>query len=611
MIDPANPASKFGEAAVGAASQTACLVAAAVSDVVHWTYFAPAALVVALAALSAAIFKPYRKWRRAWLSSLVADAMREMRRERARSRRRAIRLSGPAMWNAAYNRVFQLISLAADYLLIRAPQKLRDNYIPSFTSFLLVLVVLILVAVLPHPPSITMKMENLLDIWHYLKTDLDDKTTVPQMLGGLIAIIIALIVFVAESIRSSKHADEKRVLLRISRLWILTLIITLMPIAAILFHPTELTLIVTIGIALMTIWAFGSVLQNLLNVEAGSANQQAFLRSRVRATVLSSARERVGNKILSDKLGPGKEVGLGFTLGKTWLPNKSNAYEFIEAPRDGILSDINLNELKKLGEFLRQARGSQMLGLRAGREGQTVAQPTRPTEDGDDAYLIRRFQEDVPEDTIFSPGKSILAIPKSLASADPSVFAEANSRVAHIFRFSSGEAPSVAFRNEMQSTKDRLIAAIRSYSLGEINELTDSYTLVAEEFLTTINDLGGSYTAEQARSERSSMFTSGWSEVRWLVGDVRDFIIAASDADSANVIGKIIYLPYRIATRSLQAGDHLLFQEFLAFASFIYFLGISKPADSEAGKLMIERSLRYLKELSSYYVQPLLAREDG
>ena len=140
--------------------------------------------------------------------------------------------------------------------------------------------------------------------------------------------------------------------------------------------------------------------------------------------------------------------------------------------------------------------------------------------------------------------------------------------------------------------------------MGEVEELTATYMLVAEEFLTTLNELGGGYTAEQARNERGALF-QGWNEVRWLVSDIRELIMVASDTDNANVIEKISYLPYAIAARAIQAGDHLLFQELLSFATFIYWLAAAKPPSSSARSIMIERSWRFLKELSDFYVQPL------
>ena len=49
----------------------------------------------------------------------------------------------------------------------------------------------------------------------------------------------------------------------------------------------------------------------------------------------------------------------------------------------------------------------------------------------------------------------------------------------------------------MESTKDRLITAIRGASLGAIEDLKQTYLLIAEEFLTILNELGGGYGMAQ------------------------------------------------------------------------------------------------------------------
>lgn len=163
----------------------------------------------------------------------------------------------------------------------------------------------------------------------------------------------------------------------------------------------------------------------------------------------------------------------------------------------------------------------------------------------------------------------------------------------------------------MQTTKDRLIKAIRSGSMGEVDDLRQTYLLVAEEFLTTLNDLGGGYTAEQARNEQNSFPFEGWNEVSWLRQDVRDLLVVATETDNWDVTSKIAYLPFAIAARALRARDHLLFQEFLNFAGFLYTLGRRRPPGSKVRGPLIERSSRYLKELMDYYVDAPLNEEVG
>ena len=197
----------------------------------------------------------------------------------------------------------------------------------------------------------------------------------------------------------------------------------------------------------------------------------------------------------------------------------------------------------------------------------------------------------------------MLAIPREFA-ADSGFVNEISKRASQAFKLTDAEPSSVAFRREMQGTKDQLIAAIRSASSGAVDELRSTFLEVAEEFLETLHQLGGGYSAEQARKERANFF-EGWNEIRWLVRDVRELILVSGRTENTDIIGSIAFLPFAIATRAVVAKDHLLFEEFTPFAPFIYALAVEKPKDSSVRQYMIGRSWRYLYELCEYYVLPI------
>lgn len=584
----------------------------------RWSYF----WVVVLAAAALLIFVPihrsYTQWRKGWLSGLIEDSLNEMRRRRlAQGTQELTRNLSPThipRW--VRHLVFLSIKGAVTYISRDFWVALRAWYLPSLASAAVVVLVLALILFVPNPPQHATVLLHPTLWWSTVSANMASDDSIEKIFEGLIIVVIALIVFVAESIRGSRTSDEKRVLLRISMLWLLALLITAVPFGF-LYPPATGLMAALVGfIAVLTAFAFGRVLGNLLSSEASSSAQRAFLRSRIRENIINSARQRVGNRILFDKLGPDKEIRIDSTVSKSWLPGGSAQYVYVDATAAGILSDINLDELGQLAKFLEQKRRELNPVPAPSGSGVTAAAPRmrhggRNQRDREsNAYLIRRFQEQMPEaDSIFARDRSVLAIPRQLAQR-PDVIAEARARAGQIFRFSSAAPPSEAFRHEMQSTKDRLIEALRNGAVGEVDDLCQTYLLVAEEFLTTLNELGGGYTAEQARQERSDFF-SGWNEVRWLREDLRELMIKAADTDNWEVISKIAYLPFAISARAIQCGDHLLFQEFLSFASLLYSLGQSRPPDSRARSRMIQRSWRAVKELMDFYIQARLTEESA
>ena len=437
-----------------------------------------------------------------------------------------------------------------------------------------------------------------------------------KILDGLIAIVIALIFFIAESIRSGKSSDEKRVLLKVSNLWLLGLLITAIPLVYLYPPGTGLGVLAIVFIAGLTLWTFGRVVILLLSPNAIASAQRTFLRQRIRNVVIASARQRIGNNILSERLGADKDIRMNLTLSKSWLPGAVSKYEFIEAPNKGLLTDVNLDELRRMmtavnmrEEGLRRVPAPTLAQGTAAPRRRRARPASAPPESS--IYLLRRFGEEAPKgDNIFAPDMSILAIRRTVANKD-GLLAELRLRCRRAFKFDEKAPPSSAFRMEMKVTKDRLISAIASGALGEIDELRQTYLDVAEEFLIALNDLGGGYSAEQARKERNTFF-GGWTEVSWLRDDIRDLVEAASRTNVTDIIGKMAFLPFAIATRAFVAGDQLLFQEFMTFGSYIYFLGNAKPAeDKKIADYMKERSWRYIKEVMHFYVETSLNDGDS
>lgn len=578
----------------------------------HWIF--AIAILVALAA--GVVLNGYRKWHQGWLSELVDQRIREIRYERKRDRIRSLQTFSPrSIYWGVRSGTFRSIQRLELYFR-STPRQLKDFYLPSLTSFSAISLVFLIVFLVPHYSDFGAEY-SALNPRSFLKS-LEHEDTAKKIFEGLIVVAVALIIFVAESIRDSTNAERKRVLLRISYLWPLTLAVTLFPLGYLAGELTKFAVLLLVAIAFSAIIAFAKIVRNLLDADAQGRNLRALLKDRIHSLVMDSVRERLGNNILLQRIGPNNQIKINYSLSKSGLEGGAGNYVLIEHPRFGWVSDINFDDLQSLTSLLQtQAR---RLGFEVSEEAKTVSnatirstKPVRPQVQesfSKKIYLLKRYREQLPPDSPFSAsGRAILAIPKEFA-ADPRLVEEVRRRTLQVFRLTSAEPSSEIFRREMQGTKDQLVAAIRSVSLGAIDDLRQTYLGVAEEFLKILHQLGGGYSAEQARNERSNFF-EGWNEIRLLARDVRELLIVSAETNNVDVIGDIAFLPFAIATRAVLARDHLLFEEFTPFASFIYSLGVEKPATSSAREFMIDRSWRYLKELCEFYVLPITLESGG
>jgi hypothetical protein len=583
-----------------------------------WDYFWIASVTIAAIVFAAFVTPVYRRWHKGWLSYQIEVEVASMGRLNKQSRRANWRhlLSPRRIYGRCVHYFFSLIRFNLRYWKRDFWLALRNIYLPSIASVLVVLAVLALILFLPHPP------QHFSILYHWSKWREELKAGFEgglvegfsHLFEGLIVVVIALIVFVAESVRSSKSADEKRVLLKLSNLWLLAVLVTIVPLSFLYPPATVLGATLVVAISALTVLGFARVLQNLLDPERSSAEQKIFLKNRVRSMVYDSVRQRVGNKLLFDFASASSGSGISAVIAPSWLPGRKAKYRIVDAPRSGILSDIHMDRLKKLAKYLASEDSSNEAVTEGTEVGEDVSSPgensPKATQKPLEArtFLLRRFRSEISEDNVFADDKALLAIPNDLAERK-GLLEHVVASIDRIFAFSDAEPPTTAFQREMGSTKDRLIKAMKNSLISEVRELRDIYILVAEEFLTILNELGGGYTAEQAKEERNS-FLDTWSEVRWLTGDVRDLIVVAVATDNLDIVRQMVMMPYLISTRAYQANDQLLFQEFTRFSAFLYNQGADKPIGSPVGDYLKDEATQYLKELFDYFIQNDLGAED-
>jgi hypothetical protein len=223
-------------------------------------------------------------------------------------------------------------------------------------SFIVLFVIISAFFVVPRPPQFSAVSHwRWRNWWQVLAGDLasDNVRMEGLIVGaftGLAVVVIALIVFVAESIRDDKDHERKRVLVQISYLWPLGVAATLIPFGFLWSASRGLTILLEIIVAGVTLVSFARVVRALLDPEARTSDRIKLLRNRVRGMILDSAMERIGRSLLLERLGPGNPIDtLHYLNSPVWI--EDGDYSFIDAPKDGWIDDIQLDELQKLGDL--------------------------------------------------------------------------------------------------------------------------------------------------------------------------------------------------------------------------------------------------------------------
>ena len=130
---------------------------------------------------------------------------------------------------------------------------------------------------------------------------------------------------------------------------------------------------------------------------------------------------------------------------------------------------------------------------------------------------------------------------------------------------------------------------------------------MSEGFLEYLSLCDLKYSYEQAVKERTSL-DGGWEEIKWLSTDIKDLFNIAIENGNLSIIKEIAYLPVAIAWRAIEQDDNYLFQEFLIFSNRYYHFGYINK-DTQTKNFLIDRSWRYLKEISEFFINPNLYKE--
>lgn len=427
--------------------------------------------------------------------------------------------------------------------------------------------------------------------------------------AGIGAIIFALLIFIAESLRDDETKDRARVLLKESFLFPLTVAeIT----GFFIFIWGDINIwgiLPPLIVAILTVAALWRLLLVLLSKSRFAQKRTQLLKDRIKRSIDLAISERFGNSILLQSLGEGK-IELDYNPWSLDADDKTNRHSFY-TDRTGIIIDIKFHKLDEFAKLVEQEankNGFSFYKNKAKQENVPVSSEAATAETSSTKYILadRQFLHKKFRDEIDEEKQTLISIEKRVVK-DPEILKQLARLSKDAFVIKNHDNFSEEIKLEIDGLKDQFISAIEGKKLGKIEELVKMYISLSETFLESLNMCGGGYSYEQARKERGAIL-GGWNEIRWLSDSIREIYIKATQSHDQEIIRDVAYLPVAIAIRAIKAGDQYVYQEFLKFPSFLYWLAL-KEENRDVREFMIDRSWRHLKDMSDYYIEYQLKRK--
>jgi CRISPR type III-A-associated protein Csm2 len=220
--------------------------------------------------------------------------------------------------------------------------------------------------------------------------------------AGIGAIIFALVIFVAESLRDDEVKDRARVLLKESYLFPLAVAEILVFFIFIWGDVNFWRILPVIAIGLFTIWSLSKIVLVLLSKYRFAQKRAEMLQERLRQSIDLAIDERIGNNILLSKL-DGKDIKLEY---HPFSIDNETEYHCFHAEKFGTISDIDLQALKKLADTVDEEGqksgfsfgGGEKPQVSVGEEGAVEETESKLLPKNNQRYLMKKYHDVVDEE---------------------------------------------------------------------------------------------------------------------------------------------------------------------------------------------------------------------
>ena len=395
-------------------------------------------------------------------------------------------------------------------------RKLFDYiYIPSWKSFFAVMLLLLLFIVPSHFTCIDV-LAKIIQI---------ENSILVSILVALGVIIFALIVFIVEGMRESNTTDRGRVLLKESLLFPLFVAEVIVLLSFLFGQVNTWAIIPVFLIGSLLIYSLSRMLLVLLSKSLLDEKRIQMLTDRIKRSMLLAMKERIGNNLLLSHL---NENDILLRYSPFRLDEEKNDFHFFSVSGSGVIDDIRLDKLRKFSMLVENeanAKGYSFISRRTVPEIQTASeyasitslQVLKEYKTLDKHLLLKKFG-----DPIVDPHQPLLCVHREVIN-DERVLRRLERIASECFVIKNKKSFSEEISKELEALNDDFISAIIERKLGKIKEFKNSYTRIAEAFIEMFNEIGGVYSFEEARKERTTIL-GGWNEVRCLTDAVSDLI---------------------------------------------------------------------------------------
>lgn len=480
-------------------------------------------------------------------------------------------------------------------------------WIPSTRSFLKIFIIFVVVLILTR---IDLKVNN----EFILRIDIFNRINIPfiakgsseyqnliSITSGIGSVLIGLAFFVAQSLMDKEDPDKAKILLYKSKFFPLLTGIIFIFLILLTGDLNYFIYAVIIFIGFLTIYSLGRTIEILIranDLEKAKIKaftdilNQSFIKimndELIRRISINKSLDEV--KRLSDKYG-------GLVSFEPFESSNEDRFIKIKSPLIGTITDIDFYEMEELIKSIvifMKTNSDILFEKYSDSNDATNVKNTRKTSL---LYVVRKPFDKVEENS------TIIEINKDITNYQ-NIMTVIEKRIRSIFEIKSVVDNEESARFELLRLKQSCLKFINNKNVDELKKSLRLYNLLILELYEFMSQYGGGFSKEQAEDERKSFHSEQLKPIYWLSEDVRELFEKAIDSENISIIKNVAYLPITLARLAIEKRDHLIYQKFIYYPLLIYRKGfINFSNNKDISDFMIDRSWRYINELSGFYLE--------
>jgi hypothetical protein len=432
--------------------------------------------------------------------------------------------------------------------------------------------------------------------------------------AGIGTVLFAFIIFIAESLRDDLSINRSRVLLKESFLFPLVVAEIFTFLIFVFSEENHVSFFPVVVIAIFLIYSIGRMISTLLDKYHFEKRVTELIKGRIESALDRKFEEKLGAEIFLRELDL-RDIKLIYS---PYTANSKCNYKYFYEEEEGIVTDINLQKLKKFADIVeREARENGFVFQASYRGATDFFNPIKHFEDRVDKVDKENLEGELSRyilkgigDQVSRTDNAMICINRDVIK-DEGVIASLERLFVDIFKIEEKENFEERIRYELAGFFKEFGNAVKKEDSSNIKLFFDRNI----DLLGALIDTWNTYDVRMAEimpPDKLEKILKELIEEHWLLRETNKICMDAMRSSNQYILRMMAEIPANITSFSYEHGVLEIFKAFLSFYSYLYAEAF-KYEENKKKKLFKEiyENMHYIGRNITADIELSIKKDDG